>query len=86
MQSLQPQPGGVYRSVMEALLRMIQTEGIFRPVRGMSVVVAGAGPAHAAYFACYEKIKDSLVTKTPSHYNHLAYGKFLFYYFTPTGF
>jgi hypothetical protein len=52
----------------------------------MSVVVAGAGPAHAAYFACYEKIKDSLVTKTPSHYNHLAYGKFLFYYFTPTGF
>jgi len=74
MQSLQPQPGGVYRGVMEALTRMIQQEGIFRPVRGMSVVVAGAGPAHAAYFSCYEKIKEVLITKTPSHYNHLAYG------------
>jgi len=77
MQSLQPQAGGAYRNVGEALIRMVQNEGIFRPVRGMSVVVAGAGPAHAAYFATYEKIKESLVLKTPSHYNHLAYGKYL---------
>jgi len=74
MQSLQPEAGGAYRNVGEALVRMVQNEGIFRPVRGMSVVVAGAGPAHAAYFACYEKIKESLVLKAPSHYNHLAYG------------
>lgn len=76
MQSLQPQVGGVYRNVVEALVRMVQQEGVFRPVRGMSVVVAGAGPAHAAYFSCYERIKESLVLKTPSHYNHLAYGKY----------
>ena len=24
----------------------------------------GAGPAHAMYFACYEKMKDTLTTKT----------------------
>jgi solute carrier family 25 iron transporter 28/37 len=77
MQSLQPRPGGSYRGIYEALTRMMKQEGVFRPVRGMSVVVVGAGPAHALYFACYEKLKVVFISKVPpqySHYNHFAYG------------
>nr|XP_028563737.1 mitoferrin-1 isoform X4 [Podarcis muralis] len=59
MQSLQPDPKAQYRSVFEALKKMIQTEGFWRPLRGINVTVVGAGPAHALYFACYEKMKRS---------------------------
>lgn len=57
MQMLQPNPKARYRNVSEALFKMMQTEGVLRPVRGMPAVVLGAGPAHALYFACYEKMK-----------------------------
>ncbi|CAG01611.1 unnamed protein product, partial [Tetraodon nigroviridis] len=60
MQSLQPDPNAQYRGVYEALKRIIQTEGIFRPLRGLNVTMLGAGPAHALYFACYERVKYSL--------------------------
>ncbi|TNM90143.1 hypothetical protein fugu_004377, partial [Takifugu bimaculatus] len=55
MQSFQPDPNAQYRGVYEALKRIVQTEGIFRPLRGLNVTMLGAGPAHALYFACYEK-------------------------------
>lgn len=57
MQSLRPCPKATYRSIPEALYKMIRYEGMLRPVRGMSAVVTGAGPAHALYFSCYEKMK-----------------------------
>ncbi|XP_044293219.1 mitoferrin-1 isoform X3 [Varanus komodoensis] len=57
MQSLQPDPKAQYRSVFEALTRIVRTEGFWRPLRGINVTVIGAGPAHALYFACYEKMK-----------------------------
>lgn len=57
MQSLQPNPRAAYRSVTEALVKIVKHEGIGRPFKGMSVMVAGAGPAHAMYFSCYEKMK-----------------------------
>ncbi|XP_039630619.1 mitoferrin-2 isoform X1 [Polypterus senegalus] len=60
MQSLQPEPAARYRNVMDALWRIIRTEGIWRPVRGLNVTAIGAGPAHALYFACYEKLKKTL--------------------------
>lgn len=60
MQSLQPNPKADYRNFPEGLYKMIRYEGVFRPVRGMSAVVTGAGPAHALYFACYEKLKRLL--------------------------
>ncbi|CAI9596795.1 unnamed protein product [Staurois parvus] len=60
MQSLQPDPAARYRNVMEALFKIIRTEGIWRPMRGMNVTATGAGPAHALYFACYEKLKKTL--------------------------
>ncbi|XP_066500270.1 mitoferrin-1 [Hoplias malabaricus] len=60
MQSLQPDPKAQYRSVYEALRRIVRTEGLLRPLRGLNITVIGAGPAHALYFACYERIKLSL--------------------------
>jgi solute carrier family 25 iron transporter 28/37 len=73
MQSLAPTP--VYRGVMNTLTEMVRTEGVFRPVRGMSAVMIGAGPAHALYFACYEKIKEVLASnRNAANYNNLIYG------------
>ncbi|KAG8012150.1 Mitoferrin-1 [Nibea albiflora] len=50
MQSLQPDPNAQYKGVYEALKRIIRTEGIFRPLRGLNITMLGAGPAHALYF------------------------------------
>ncbi|KAI5622067.1 mitoferrin-1 [Silurus asotus] len=60
MQSLQPDPKAQYRSVYGALKQIVMTEGLMRPLRGLNITVLGAGPAHALYFACYERIKRSL--------------------------
>jgi hypothetical protein len=77
MQNLSPSPNAAYRGVGEALFRMVKYEGVLRPVRGMSAVVLGAGPAHALYFSCYEYIKNAL-TQGTTRSNHLAYGELLF--------
>ncbi|XP_062466375.1 mitoferrin-2 isoform X1 [Pezoporus occidentalis] len=55
MQSLRPEPAARYRNVLEALWRIARTEGVWRPMRGLNITATGAGPAHALYFACYEK-------------------------------
>lgn len=60
MQSLQPDPKAQYKSVFEALKKIVRTEGLGRPLRGINVTMVGAGPAHAMYFACYEKMKRTL--------------------------
>lgn len=75
MQCLQPDPNAQYRSVYEALKRIIRTEGIFRPFRGLNITILGAGPAHALYFACYERVKRSLSDVIQSGRNsHFANG------------
>lgn len=75
MQSLQPDPAARYRNVMDALWRIMRTEGIWRPIRGLNVTAVGAGPAHALYFACYEKLKKSLSDVIyPGANSHLANG------------
>ena len=61
MQSLRVRPA--YRGPMDALFKMVSTEGIWRPVRGIQAVFMGAGPAHAMYFACYESSKTVLEAK-----------------------
>lgn len=76
MQSLQPEPGARYRSVTDALRQIIRTEGVWRPIRGVNVLAVGAGPAHALYFACYEKIKFSLSDAIhPGANSHFANGE-----------
>ncbi|CAL8353124.1 unnamed protein product [Boreogadus saida] len=75
MQSLQPDPGARYRSVTDALRQIVRTEGVWRPVRGVNVMAVGAGPAHALYFACYEKIKFTLSDAVhPGANSHFANG------------
>jgi len=46
----------------------------YRPIRGASAVVLGAGPAHSLYFAAYEMTKE-LTAKFTSVRN-LNYGNF----------
>ncbi|KAJ8264513.1 hypothetical protein GJAV_G00150170 [Gymnothorax javanicus] len=75
MQSLQPEPAARYRNVAEALWRIVRTEGVWRPMRGLNVMATGAGPAHALYFACYEKLKKVLSDAVhPGANSHLANG------------
>ncbi|XP_056326640.1 mitoferrin-2 [Danio aesculapii] len=75
MQSLQPEPAARYRNVMDALWRIMRTEGIWRPIRGLNITAVGAGPAHALYFACYERLKKVLSDIIhPGANSHLANG------------
>lgn len=75
MQSLQPDPAARYRNVMDALRRIVATEGVWRPLRGLNATAVGAGPAHALYFACYEKLKKTLSDVIhPGANSHLANG------------
>ncbi|KAK4228145.1 mitochondrial carrier domain-containing protein [Podospora fimiseda] len=57
MQILNPSASGVYTGVIQSTYRMASTEGVLSLWRGMSSVIAGAGPAHAVYFATYEAVK-----------------------------
>ena len=65
MQSLAPSPEASYRSVRDGLTKMITTEGILRPVKGVNAVILGAGPAHALYFSAYESIKKNYGSSNP---------------------
>nr|XP_020033482.1 mitoferrin-1 isoform X1 [Castor canadensis] len=75
MQSLNPDPKAQYTSIYGALKKIMRTEGFWRPLRGLNVMVMGAGPAHAMYFACYENMKRTL-NDVFSHQgnSHLANG------------
>lgn len=75
MQSLQPEPAARYKNVMDALHRIVATEGVWRPMRGLNATAVGAGPAHALYFACYEKLKKTLSDVIhPGANSHVANG------------
>lgn len=83
MQSLQPDPAARYRNVMDALRRIVATEGVWRPLRGLNATAVGAGPAHALYFACYEKLKKTLSDVIhPGANSHLANGTIQAYKYT----
>lgn len=69
MQSLNPDPKARYSGISDAFLKMYKMEGAARPFRGMSIMVAGAGPAHAMYFACYEFMKR-VISGTATGQNH----------------
>ncbi|XP_059179210.1 mitoferrin-2-like isoform X2 [Physella acuta] len=72
MQCLVPDPKADYRSVVDALNKIVRHEGIRNTVRGFSAMAVGAGPAHALYFACYEKVKQ--VLSGGKQGNHFAHG------------
>lgn len=62
MQSLQCEKQQLEKGVFKMLRAVMREEGTFRPMRGMSAMALGAGPAHAMYFACYEKLKDKFTS------------------------
>jgi solute carrier family 25 iron transporter 28/37 len=74
MQSLVPDPNAKYRNLVDALYRIARYEGIRRTVRGLSAVVLGAGPAHALFYACYEKTKATLNAVAPASLHHIIPG------------
>lgn len=74
MQCLVPDPNANYRNIVDAFYRIVRYEGIRRTVRGISVVVSGAGPAHALYFACYEKLKSTLKAAAPQKFHNIVPG------------
>ena len=56
---------GTMREVMRT---MVREEGMFRPMKGVSAMAAGAGPAHAMYFTALEKGREFLIlNKVPEH-------------------
>lgn len=61
MQSLDTKSG----SIFSVLKEMIKTEGAFRPMRGVGVIAATAGPAHGLYFASYEFVKHQMLNSSP---------------------
>ena len=74
MQCLVPDPNANYRNVVDAFYRIVRYEGMKRTVRGISAVVSGAGPAHALYFACYEKMKSVLNPALPNSMHQIVPG------------
>jgi solute carrier family 25 iron transporter 28/37 len=77
MQSLRPNPNAIYQNVIHALKTITQKEGGRTVIRGVNIVIAGAGPAHGVYFASYEMIRTALgnVRSTSGHNNPAANGK-----------
>ncbi len=62
------------RSFGSVLVTMIRDEGVLRPLRGIGATVVGAGPAHALYFAAYERLKVDFTSTGSAHHNYLAQG------------
>lgn len=62
------------KSITESIRVIVREEGMLRPMRGFGAVVAGAGPAHALYFTCYEQVKNSLANSFPSLHHTLHQG------------
>lgn len=71
LQRLNPTPESRYRGVMDAFTRMTRGEGYLSVYRGVVAVASGAGPAHALYFASYEKAKEVFgATRTDDEQHH----------------
>lgn len=64
MQSIKPQL--VNKTFWSSVGQLI-TKDKLKTFRGMSVVIVGAGPAHALYFSCYENLKQSLLPAENPH-------------------
>jgi len=59
----------LYTGVSQSLSHIASTEGMYTLWRGVNSVAFGAGPAHAIYFATYEKVKKILIKEEPQATN-----------------
>ena len=56
------------------MMAMVHEEGALLPWRGMGAMIAGAGPAHAFYFAAYERLKVIFTRSGSANDDHWAQG------------
>nr|AKN21576.1 slc25a-8 [Schmidtea mediterranea] len=70
---LQPVEEARYTGLIDGLKKITMKEGFMKSMRGISAVVVGAGPAHALYFAVYEKVKNTLTYDRYPLLNNAAY-------------
>ena len=79
MQSLRPNPNAIYQNVVHALKTIARKEGGTTVIRGINIVMAGAGPAHSVYFASYEVARKALgnVRSTSGQNSAAANGIFI---------
>ncbi|KAI9139201.1 mitochondrial carrier domain-containing protein [Paraphysoderma sedebokerense] len=68
LQILTPNPQAIYSGMTNAISRITTTEGASALFRGVNSVVLGAGPAHALYFASYERMKVILGGDQEGHH------------------
>ncbi|CAG0890282.1 unnamed protein product [Darwinula stevensoni] len=73
MQSLCPVTGARHIGIYGTISSMVRYEGLFRPFRGMSAVVVGAGPAHAMFFSSYEVLKNYFSVSGKVKSDHTAH-------------
>ncbi|VEL28108.1 unnamed protein product, partial [Protopolystoma xenopodis] len=52
-----PLAGPRYTNVFCGISHLIRSQGVVGSLRGVGAVIGGAGPAHALYFGCYERMK-----------------------------
>lgn len=50
-----------HNGLRKVFTTMVREEGMLRPLKGLSAMAAGAGPAHAMYFSALEKTREYLV-------------------------
>ncbi|KAI5285684.1 Fe(2+) transporter [Ascosphaera acerosa] len=74
MQVLNPSAGGLYSGMSNAVSTISRIEGWRALWRGVSSVIAGAGPAHAVYFATYEFVKELAGGNVDAGHHPLAAG------------
>ncbi|KAI9003595.1 putative MRS4-protein of the mitochondrial carrier family [Gaertneriomyces semiglobifer] len=72
MQVITSNPQAIYSGVTNALTRISSAEGFSTLWRGVNSMILGAGPAHALYFATYEKCKEMLSGNGAGHH-HVAH-------------
>ena len=68
MQSLACDKMQAQAGIVQMMKIMVREEGWYRPMRGVSAMMMGAGPAHAMYFGVLETGKNiSERAKIPVH-------------------
>ncbi|KAK4556485.1 Fe(2+) transporter [Recurvomyces mirabilis] len=68
MQVVNSNPAAMYSGIGNAIATISRVEGYMSLWRGLSSMIVGAGPAHAAYFATYEIVKQAMGGNAAGHH------------------
>lgn len=73
LQCIRPNHGIKFNGIIDSLYHIVYKEGFKNTLKGVGAVIAGAGPAHAMYFASYEWVKINLCCQSLGHLNSASY-------------